>query len=82
MKSVQAKLQQLLIYCMSNITGSLNARLSLFFCKQLWFSLVECYGISTLVGYLIPNPFYTYIYIYIYIYIYNDLVGFYGYQPL
>ena len=25
------------------------------------FSLIWSYGISTLVGYLIPNPFYTYI---------------------
>ena len=42
------------------------------------FSLVEFYGISTVVGYFMPNPFYTYIKnIY-------DLVwlGFIAYQPL
>ena len=27
----------------------------------MWFALVVFYGISTLVGYLIPNLFYTYI---------------------
>ena len=26
-----------------------------------WFGLVGFYGISTIVGYLIPNPLYTYI---------------------
>ena len=26
-----------------------------------WFSLVRFYGISTLVGHLMPNPFYTFI---------------------
>ena len=43
-----------------------------------WFSLVGFHGISTIVGYLIPNPLYTYISnIY-------DLVGFgfMTYQPL
>ena len=29
--------------------------------KYIWFGLVGFYGISTLVGYLIPNPIYTYI---------------------
>ena len=28
--------------------------------KQFWFGLVWFYGISTIVGYLMPNPFYTY----------------------
>ena len=28
------------------------------------FDLVWLYDISTIVGYLMPNPFYTYIYIY------------------
>ena len=29
--------------------------------KYIWFGLVGFYGISTLVGYLMPNPLYTYI---------------------
>ena len=43
-----------------------------------WRDLVGFYGISTIVGYLMPNPFYTYI-----LNIY-DLVwlGFMAYQPL
>ena len=28
---------------------------------MIWFGLVRFYGISTIVGYLIPNPVYTYI---------------------
>ena len=28
---------------------------------MIWFGLVGFYGISTIVGYLMPNPFYTYI---------------------
>ena len=46
--------------------------------NYIWFGLVGFYGISTIVGYLMPNPFYTYILI-----IY-DLVGlgFMAYQPL
>ena len=44
----------------------------------MWFGLVGFYGISTIVGYLMPNPLYTYIL--------NicDLVwlGFMAYQPL
>ena len=31
-----------------------------------WFGLVGFYGISTIVGYLMPNHLYAYIYIYIY----------------
>ena len=46
--------------------------------KYIWFGLVGFYGISTIVGYLMPNP--------LYIYISNiyDLVwlGFMAYQPL
>ena len=43
-----------------------------------WFSLVGFYGISTIVGYLMPNPLYTYILNI------QDLVwlGFMAYQPL
>ena len=50
--------------------------------KEVWimclFGLVWFYGISTIVGYLMPNPLYTYI-----LNIY-DLVwlGFMAYQPL
>ena len=29
--------------------------------KKNWFGFVWLYGISTIVGYLIPNPFYIYI---------------------
>ena len=44
--------------------------------KYLWFCLVGSYGISTTVGYLIPNPLY---YIYsTYIWFGLVLVGFYG----
>ena len=44
----------------------------------IWFVLVRFYGISIIVGYLMPNPVYTYI-----LNIY-DLVwlGFMAYQPL
>ena len=45
---------------------------------MVWFGLVGFYGISTLVGYLMPNPLYRYrLNIY-------DLVwlGFMAYQPL
>ena len=28
---------------------------------KIWFVLVSFYGISTIVGYLMPNPLYTYI---------------------
>ena len=46
--------------------------------KYIWFGWVGFYGISTIEGYLMPNPLYTYISnIY-------DLVGlgFMAYQPL
>ena len=56
-----------------------NAKSSLYiYIKYIWFGLVGFYGISTIVGYLMPNPLYTYIW--------NkyDLVwlGFMAYQPL
>ena len=39
-----------------------NAKSSLYiYIKYIWFGLVGFYGISTLVGYLMPNPLYTYI---------------------
>ena len=40
---------------------------------NIWFGLVGFYGISTIEGYLMPNPFYTYI-----LNIRFGLVGFYG----
>ena len=55
-----------------------NAKSSLYiYIKYIWFGLVGFYGISTIVGYLIPNLLYTYI-----LNIY-DLVwfGFMAYQP-
>ena len=34
-----------------------NAKSSLYiYIKYIWFGLVEFYGISTIVGYLMPNP--------------------------
>ena len=56
-----------------------NANSSLYiYIKYIWFGLVGFYGISTIVGYLMPIPLYTYM-----INIY-DLVwlGFVAYQPL
>ena len=50
---------------------------NVFITTLVWFVLVVFYDISTLVGYLMPNPVYTHThththtYIYIYIYIYN-----------
>ena len=38
-----------------------NAKSSLFiYIKYIWFGLVGFYGISTIVGYLMPNSFHTY----------------------
>ena len=68
-----------------NDTYILTEHLFLYSCKDYywvdWFGfvgLVGFYGISTIVGYLMPNPLYTYI-----LNIY-DLVwlGFMAYQPL
>ena len=56
-----------------------NVKSSLYiYIKYIWFGLVGFYGISTIVGYLMSNPLYTYI-----LNIY-DLVwlGFMAYQPL
>ena len=39
-----------------------NAKSSLYiYVKYIWFGLVRFYGISTIAGYLMPNPLYTYI---------------------
>ena len=38
-----------------------NAKSSLYiYIEYIWFGLVGSYGISTIVGYLMPNPLYTY----------------------
>ena len=53
-----------------------NVKSSLYiYIKYIGFGLVGFYGISTIVGYLMPTPLYTYIYIK---YIGFGLVGFYG----
>ena len=40
----------------------LNAKSFLYlYIRYIWFGLVGFYGISTIVGYWMPNPFYTYI---------------------
>ena len=44
---------------------------------MIWFGLVWFYGISTFVGYLMPNPLYTYIFN-IYNLVWFGLVWFYG----
>ena len=56
-----------------------NAKSFLYiYIKYIWFDLVWFYGISTIVGYLMPNPFYTYI-----LNIYDLLrLGFMAYQSL
>ena len=42
--------------------GLFNAKSSLYiYIKYIGFGLVGFYGISTIVGYLMPNPLYTYI---------------------
>ena len=54
-----------------------NAK-SYLYIKNIWFVLVGFYSISTIVGYLMPNPLYTYI-----LDIYDLLwLGFTAYQPL
>ena len=58
---------------------SFNDKSSLYiYIKYIWFSLVVFYGISTIVGYLMTNPVYTYI-----LNIYNLVgLGFMAYQTL
>ena len=43
--------------------------------EYIWFDLVGSYGISTIVGYLMPNPVHIYI---LNMFIWYDLVGSYG----
>ena len=46
-----------------NHCGLFNAKSSLYiYIKYIGFGLVRFYGISTIVGYLMPNPLYTYIF--------------------
>ena len=53
-----------------------NAKSSLYiYIKYIWFGLIGFYGISTIVGYLMPNPLYTYI-------LYMIWFGFMAYQLL
>ena len=40
---------------------SMNERIFNISFRLIWFGWVWFYGISTIVGYLMPNPFYTYI---------------------
>ena len=76
-----------LVWLHINYCRLFNARSSLYiYIRYIWFILVAFYGISTIVGYSMPNPLYTYILninakssLYIYIkYIWFGLVGFYG----
>ena len=67
------------VLCGINRCRLCNAKSSLYiYIKYIGFGLDCFYGISTIVGYLMPNPLYTYT-----LDIY-DLVwlGFMGYQPL
>ena len=60
----------------------ISAKSSLYiYIKYIWFGLVGFYGISTIVGYLMPNPLYTHTHIYTCIYIRFGLVLM-AYQPL
>ena len=67
------------VLCHINHCRLFNAKSSLYiYIKYIWFGSVGFYGISTIVGYLMPNPLYTYILNIL------DLVwlGFMAYQPL
>ena len=61
-----------------NLCRLFNAKCLYIYIKYIWFGLVRFYIISTIVGYLMPNPLYTYIFDI------HDLVGlgFISYQPL
>ena len=43
------------------ITIKINTKLGLVWFGLVWLGWVRFYGISTIVGYLMPNPLYTYI---------------------
>ena len=50
------------VLCHINHCRLFNAKFSLYiYIKYIGFGLVGFYGISTIVGYLMPNPLYTYI---------------------
>ena len=68
-----------LILCYINHCRLFNGKSSLYiYIKCIWFGLIGFYGISTIVGYLMPNPLYTYI-----SNIYDLFcLGFMAYQPL
>ena len=62
-----------------NHCGVFNAKSCFYiYIKYICFDLVGFYGISTIVGYLMPNPVFTYI-LNIYVLIW---LGFMAYQPL
>ena len=65
--------------CHINHCRLFNVKSSLYrYIKYIRFGLVDFYGISTIVGYLMPNPLYTYI-----LNIYDLLwLGFMAYQQL
>ena len=62
-----------------NFCRLFNAKFSKYiYIKYIWLGLIGFYGVSTIVGYLMPNPLYTYI---------LDIcglvgLGFMAYQPL
>ena len=59
-----------------NHCRSFNVKSCLYiYIEYICFDLHESYGISTIVGYLMPNPVHIYI---LNMYIWYDLVGFYG----
>ena len=62
-----------------NYSGLFNAKSTLYiYIKYIWFGLVGFYGISSIVGYLMSTPLYTYI-----LNIYDlDWLGFMPYQAL
>ena len=62
-----------------NLCMLFNAKSSFYiYIKYIWYGLDGFYGISTIVGYLMPNPLYTYI-----LDIYDIVwMGFMAYQPL
>ena len=63
----------------STIVGYFHTKSSLYiYIKGIWFGFVGFYGISITVGYLMPNPLYTYI-LNIYDLVWLDFMA---YQPL
>ena len=67
------------VLCHINHCRLFNAKSSLYiYIKYIRFGLVGFYVISTIVGYFMPNPLYTYI-----LNIYDSVwLGFMSYQPM